>query len=284
MADDDANKRTCYVCYEEVDEDVARKEGHLWTKPCICKGATQYVHQACIQRWIQEKQGGSMMTRVKCPQCQTPFKIVSSSPGLLLLIMDMADNVLDATSNFTGLVFAAGSVWFSAMLYGGGALCSMMGFEEGKAFMLKQPPMFLMLGLPMIPVALVVPRFLSVSYDVVEINEAGEVVEGEGEGEGEEPRLVQPGREQEAQRQQQQQLDVPITRAIMGGLTLPIFSSICGRAFGNRLGSNMMRSVVGGVLFWLVKRSLRWYYVRSRANNISNRVVMDYTADGGIIP
>ncbi|CAG2059025.1 unnamed protein product, partial [Timema podura] len=35
------------------------------------------VHQACIQRWVDEKQKGNTGGKVSCPQCNTEYTIVS---------------------------------------------------------------------------------------------------------------------------------------------------------------------------------------------------------------
>lgn len=66
------SKRYCWVCFA-TDEDDATAS---WVKPCHCRGTTKWVHQGCIQRWVDEKQIGRAGARVACPQCNTEYIIV----------------------------------------------------------------------------------------------------------------------------------------------------------------------------------------------------------------
>lgn len=47
-----------------------------WVKPCRCRGTTKWVHQTCLQRWVDEKQKGNSSAEVCCPQCGTRYIIV----------------------------------------------------------------------------------------------------------------------------------------------------------------------------------------------------------------
>ena len=48
-ANDDKHCWVCFGC--EQDDPTAS-----WVHPCRCRGTTKWVHQACIQRWVDEKQ------------------------------------------------------------------------------------------------------------------------------------------------------------------------------------------------------------------------------------
>ena len=50
--------RSCWVCFA-TDEDDRTAE---WVRPCRCRGSTKWVHQACLQRWVDEKQRGNILT------------------------------------------------------------------------------------------------------------------------------------------------------------------------------------------------------------------------------
>ncbi len=65
------HRKTCWVCFasEEDDRTVT------WVQPCRCRGTTKWVHQMCLQRWIDEKQRGNSTAKVSCPQCGTPYTI-----------------------------------------------------------------------------------------------------------------------------------------------------------------------------------------------------------------
>lgn len=69
--------RSCWVCFA-TDEDDRTAE---WVRPCKCRGSTKWVHQACLQRWVDEKQRGNSTARVACPQCNAEYLIVFPKLG-----------------------------------------------------------------------------------------------------------------------------------------------------------------------------------------------------------
>lgn len=76
--------RSCWVCFA-TDEDDRTAE---WVRPCRCRGSTKWVHQACLQRWVDEKQRGNSTARVACPQCNAEYLIVFPKLGGWLLTKD----------------------------------------------------------------------------------------------------------------------------------------------------------------------------------------------------
>lgn len=73
--------RSCWVCFA-TDEDDRTAE---WVRPCRCRGSTKWVHQACLQRWVDEKQRGNSTARVACPQCNAEYLIVFPKLGKKIL-------------------------------------------------------------------------------------------------------------------------------------------------------------------------------------------------------
>ena len=71
------SRKTCWVCFatDEDDREAA------WVKPCRCRGTTKWVHQLCLQRWIDEKQRGNSTADVACPQCNTKYLIIFPEIG-----------------------------------------------------------------------------------------------------------------------------------------------------------------------------------------------------------
>lgn len=65
-------RKCCWVCFATVEDDYEAK----WVKPCRCRGTTKWVHQTCLQRWVDEKQKGNSSAEVYCPQCGTRYIIV----------------------------------------------------------------------------------------------------------------------------------------------------------------------------------------------------------------
>ena len=59
-----------------------------------CRGTTKWVHQACIQRWVDEKQKGNTNVNVECPQCGTAYVIRFPRPTFIVSILDSGDMLI----------------------------------------------------------------------------------------------------------------------------------------------------------------------------------------------
>lgn len=64
-------RRNCWVCFATDEDDLSAE----WVRPCRCRGTTKWVHQTCLQRWVDEKQRGNSTAKVSCPQCGTEYNI-----------------------------------------------------------------------------------------------------------------------------------------------------------------------------------------------------------------
>uniref|UniRef100_A0A8C7I4D3 E3 ubiquitin-protein ligase MARCHF5 n=1 Tax=Oncorhynchus kisutch TaxID=8019 RepID=A0A8C7I4D3_ONCKI len=74
-------EKHCWVCFATEREDRVAE----WVSPCRCKGCTKWIHQACLQRWLDEKQKGNSGGAVSCPQCGTEYRIVF--PKMVMLVL-----------------------------------------------------------------------------------------------------------------------------------------------------------------------------------------------------
>lgn len=79
------NYRSCWVCFA-TDEDDRTAE---WVRPCRCRGSTKWVHQTCLQRWVDEKQRGNSTARVACPQCNAEYLIVFPKLGKTHVLIEI---------------------------------------------------------------------------------------------------------------------------------------------------------------------------------------------------
>jgi E3 ubiquitin-protein ligase MARCH5 len=68
------------VCFATDEDDTEAG----WVQPCMCKGTTKWVHQYCLQRWIDEKQKGNSTAKVACPQCNMEYIIIFPKVGRYL--------------------------------------------------------------------------------------------------------------------------------------------------------------------------------------------------------
>jgi len=84
----DLNRR-CWICYAcEEDEDAPDDE---LVNPCGCKGSTKWVHQLCINQWIDEVQGGNASKEIRCPYCKNLFAYEFPTPPLFYRGLALVD-------------------------------------------------------------------------------------------------------------------------------------------------------------------------------------------------
>lgn len=76
------DKKHCWVCFCTEEDD----QNALWVRPCNCKGTSEWVHQLCLLRWVDEKQKGNPLGEVSCPQCNTKYIIVYPDMGELTFL------------------------------------------------------------------------------------------------------------------------------------------------------------------------------------------------------
>lgn len=150
------DSRYCWVCFA-TDEDDELAE---WVQPCNCTGTIRWVHQACLQRWVDEKQKGNSMRRVTCPQCQTEYIIVYPSMSYLLELMERFDTMVKCLSPFLAAGIMVGSLYWTAVTYGAVTVLQVVGHQEGLDMMENADPLVLLIGLPAIPVGLVMGRMV----------------------------------------------------------------------------------------------------------------------------
>lgn len=70
-------RQSCWVCFATEEDDTEA----AWVRPCRCRGTTKWVHQSCLQRWVDEKQKGNSTAKVACPQCNTEYIIIFPKLG-----------------------------------------------------------------------------------------------------------------------------------------------------------------------------------------------------------
>jgi len=144
------------VCFA-TDED---EPTNPWVVPCQCRGTTKYVHQSCLQRWIDEKQAGNSAATVSCPQCNTEYKIVFPPLGTLLQLIENLDRAVNKICPFAAAGIVVGSLYWSAVTYGAVTVMQVLGHKDGLEVMEKADPLFLLVGLPTIPLALILGKMI----------------------------------------------------------------------------------------------------------------------------
>lgn len=151
-----SNNKHCWVCFASEDDDFAAQ----WVSPCKCKGTAKWVHKACLQRWIDEKQQGNSTVEVACPQCNSVYVIIYPKSGLFVRVLDVIDRIICKSCPFLAGGILVGSVYWTAVTYGAVTIMQVLGHKEGLNVMEKADPLIMLIGLPAIPVMLMLGRLI----------------------------------------------------------------------------------------------------------------------------
>lgn len=106
--------RYCWVCFATDEDDKLA----AWVQPCKCSGTTKWVHQSCLQRWVDEKQKGNAFKRVNCPQCRSEYIIVFPEMGTFVSILEGIDSMIKRLSPFLAAGVIVGALYWTAVTYG----------------------------------------------------------------------------------------------------------------------------------------------------------------------
>lgn len=268
--------RYCWVCFA-TDEDDALAE---WVQPCNCIGTVRWVHQTCLQRWVDEKQKGNSLRRVSCPQCQTEYIIVFPTMGAVIGIMEGIDTMIKRLSPFLAAGIMVGSLYWTAVTYGAVTVLQVVGHQEGLEMMEKSDPLVLLIGLPAIPVGLVLGRMVRWEDMILRFIQNRQGLARKF------PllSLILPLAEDTPTAPVAN--NIPIlsdqvsgTRIFCGALLLPTFSAIMGRLFFDSIQNNVHRTLIGGLSFIVIKGALKIYFKQKQFVRRKQRKIMDYTVD-----
>ncbi|XP_033322703.2 E3 ubiquitin-protein ligase MARCHF5 isoform X3 [Megalopta genalis] len=264
------DRRYCWVCFA-TDEDDATAS---WVKPCHCRGTTKWVHQGCIQRWVDEKQKGRAGANVACPQCNTEYIIVYPNMGPLVVVLDNIDGVIFRICPYIAASIVVASMYWTAVTYGAVTVMQVVGYKDGLAMMEQADPLVLLVGLPTIPILLVLGKMLRWEDQALSLfrRHACKV-----------PilRYFLPNSDDRAQFEDMPPMSDPIsaTRILCGALLLPSIASICGKIFFESIHSNFQRTLLGGIAFITIKGAFKIYHKQQQYVRQCQRRIMDYTDD-----
>ncbi|KAG4080213.1 hypothetical protein HA402_008284 [Bradysia odoriphaga] len=269
--------RCCWVCFATNDDDELAE----WVQPCKCSGTARWVHQQCLQRWVDEKQKGNSFRRVNCPQCQTEYIIVFPAMGTLIGVLEGIDTMVKRLSPFLAASVMVGSLYWTAVTYGAVTVLQVIGHKEGLQMMENSDPLVLLIGLPAIPVALIMGRMIRWDDMILRFiqNRSGSARKFPLLS------LVLPFPEENTDDTVPNQ-NVAIlsdqlsgTRIFCGALLLPTFSAIFGRLFFESIQNNVHRTLIGGLTFIVIKGAFKIYFKQKQFVRRRQRKILDYTDD-----
>ncbi|XP_029371144.1 E3 ubiquitin-protein ligase MARCHF5 [Echeneis naucrates] len=257
-------EKHCWVCFATERDDRSAE----WVSPCRCKGCTKWIHQSCLQRWLDEKQKGNNGGAVSCPQCGTEYHVVFPKMGPLVYFLQQVDRALSQASPFASVGVVVGTVYWSAVTYGAVTVMQVVGHKKGLYVMERADPLFLLMGLPTIPVVLVLGKMIRWEDYIVRLwqrysyrrkllpgNRYLPRVPADGPGSGD---------------------HLSVSRTLCGALIFPSIASLVGRLLFRQVSSNLQRTILGGIAFVLMKGVLKVYFKQQQYVMQANRQILNY--------
>lgn len=258
-------EKHCWVCFATERDDHAAE----WVSPCRCKGCTKWIHQSCLQRWLDEKQRGNSGGTVSCPQCGTEYHVSFPKTGPLVYFLQQVDGALSRVSPFAAVGVVAGTVYWSAVTYGAVTVMQVVGHKKGLTVMERADPLFLLMGLPTIPVVLVLGKMIRWEEYLVRLWQRY-TCRGK----------LPPGTSRYLSRGPADGLGagdhLSVSRTLCGALVFPSIASLVGRLLFGRMTSNLQRTLLGGVAFVLMKGVLKVYFKQQQCTIQAHRVILNY--------
>ncbi|KAN0116943.1 hypothetical protein V8E51_002920 [Hyaloscypha variabilis] len=131
-----AEIRRCWVCMGDETDDP---ENNIWRSPCPC---SLIAHESCLLEWIADKESPppgqiAHTHEIKCPQCQTPLKILRPRDPLVTLT-DGVQRIARSLILPTALCGVVGCFYSGFLSYGANTLALVFGTDAANA-LLAQP-------------------------------------------------------------------------------------------------------------------------------------------------
>jgi len=267
------DERQCWVCFASQEDDPVA----AWVHPCLCKGTTKWVHQVCIQRWVDEKQKGNNNTGVSCPQCGADYVIQFPPSPAALRLLDTLDKLVGRLCPVVAGGVCVGSLYWTCVTYGAVTVMQVTGHDKGLILMETADPLFLLVSLPLVPVGLVLAKMIRWQEPVLNFMRArlpklaitkyilpAFSTEPVAEGSASAANLPPPSD------------PVSVTRTFCGALFFPTVATFLGSALFEDVKSPLKRAAMGGFCFVGVKGVLKIYHKQHQYIRQCRRLILDY--------
>ncbi|VDD76045.1 unnamed protein product [Mesocestoides corti] len=268
---DDNGEKLCWICYcSDLEDKIPRK----WIRPCRCCGSSMWVHQSCLQRWIDEKQANDPDLAVACRVCGYYYVIEYPPVDPLMVMLNVFDHVMDVSTTyvFGGALF--GCLYWSAVTYGALTVMQVCGHDVGLAAMERTDPVILLLGLPAIPTSLIALRLVRWQDRVLHFWRSHAYRSPFFQSLL--PKDIPPSRLEETREPTSLE---SIPRILCGALSLPTFSVFFGRLLFSRIQSRIGQTVAGGIFYVGFTGLVSIYHKEMKFLRKCRRRVVEYTPE-----
>ncbi|KAJ1893186.1 hypothetical protein LPJ66_005908 [Kickxella alabastrina] len=142
----------CWICLDDLNTNQRE-----WLYPCKC---SLICHEECLLHWVSESEKRTRTGTVKCPQCNTPYKVVQWKSTTFNILRTIYD-VIDKSMPFFLATIGSMAVVVACTAYGAYTVMTVYGPTEGKLILSGSGKWdhTRWIWLPMIPMALIWSRF-----------------------------------------------------------------------------------------------------------------------------
>eukprot|EP00088_Acartia_fossae_P023762 TRINITY_DN24773_c0_g1_i1.p1 TRINITY_DN24773_c0_g1~~TRINITY_DN24773_c0_g1_i1.p1 ORF type:complete len:420 (-),score=95.11 TRINITY_DN24773_c0_g1_i1:242-1501(-) len=267
------DERQCWVCFASDEDDPTA----AWVHPCRCSGTTKWVHQVCIQRWVDEKQKGNNSANVSCPQCGTDYTIRFPAAGPIMSVLDTADLLVGRLCPIVAGGVIVGGIYWSCVTFGAVTIMQVAGHEEGWQLMEAADPLLLLVSLPLVPVGLVLAKMIKWQDPIIKVLRQylprvpltrfilpAFAAEPRREGSGA-AASIPPSTD-----------SLSVTRTFCGALFFPTIATFLGNTLFEETCSPLKRAVMGGLTFVAIKGVLKIYHKQHLYIRQCRREILDF--------
>jgi E3 ubiquitin-protein ligase MARCH5 len=198
----------------------------------------------------------------------------------MVYVIELCDRILYAASPFAAATFLIGSIYWTAVSYGAVTVMQVLGQEEGKAAMESADPLMLLVGLPSIPVMLVLGKLIRWEDQVLKFWRSNcSKIPLLSYFIGEPPENPRDSAERILIGRDNFSDPISATRLFCGALVLPTVATIVGRYLYTRVSSNFQRAVLGGFTYIVAKGVVRIYLRQQQYIRQTKRKVLNYAEE-----
>ncbi|XP_023571941.1 E3 ubiquitin-protein ligase MARCH5 [Octodon degus] len=244
--------RSCWVCFA-TDEDDRTAE---WVRPCRCRGSTKWRMR---ERYWNSVDLGLVRGRgLVCP---------------VVYVLDLADRLISKACPFAAAGIMVGSIYWTAVTYGAVTVMQVVGHKEGLDVMERADPLFLLIGLPTIPVMLILGKMIRWEDYVLrlwrkysnKLQILNSIFPGIGCPVPRIPAEANPLADH-----------VSATRILCGALVFPTIATIVGKLMFSSVNSNLQRTILGGIAFVAIKGAFKVYFKQQQYLRQAHRKILNY--------
>ena len=270
------NSDSCWICYMSYEEEERESYSaqRVWVAPCKCKGTSMWVHQECLQTWIDEKQKGDASHLVRCHQCHTGYRYKFPALDPIATLILASENLIDAISPYACFCTATATCYLLMTGYGYLTLIQILGQNE-TAQMTNDNELIVWISLPLIPICLTLSKYARIEdilfrYSKRLIPPLMSRILGAKMYHAIWPQAPRAPTDMATRRH------ISLPRAIMTALLLPSIACLMGKILFFRVENNLKRSLLGGTTYLALRWVTKMYYKYRSYQNMSHRQILNH--------